>query len=184
MVLDIKKRRDAVLIQRSRTFIQILKFILSRCLLSGAGDWFVKYFTERGHNIPLYVLSFHRVIFQKFTKHDIFNTDTSRFIQPEISEAFYISDSFPRIQHKRFSCISMKVSTDHWKAYLRFKLKCQIVSDSQNFRKNLILNSDTVIEWNLYSSFLFMPNELSKESPLDISFMWRSQFSHTQTDIQ
>ena len=126
MVLD-KTRRDAVLIQRSRTFIQILKFILSRCLLSGAGDWFVKYFTERGHNIPLYVLSFHRVIFQKFTKHDIFNTDTSRFIQPEISEAFYISDSFPRIQHKRFSCISMKVSTDHWKAYLRFKLKCQIV---------------------------------------------------------
>lgn len=59
------------------------------------------------------------------------------------------------------------------------------MSDSQNFRKNGILNSDTVMEWDLYSSFLFMPNELSKESPLDISFMWRrTTFSHTQTDIQ
>ena len=59
------------------------------------------------------------------------------------------------------------------------------MSDSQNFRKNGILNSDTVMEWDLYSSFLFMPNELSKESPLDISFMCRiTTFSHTQTDIQ
>ena len=96
------------------------------CLLSGARDWFVKYFTERGQNIPLYVLSFHRVIFQKFTKHDIFNTDTRRFIQPEVSEAFYISDSIPLI--KGFLAFQWtKVQTDHWKAYLRFKLKCQIV---------------------------------------------------------
>ena len=106
--------------------------------------YLLKYFSERGQNIPaLYVLSSQRVIFQKFTKHDIFNTNPDKIRQNRL--AALMLKHF-NISHKSFSStlkvgwnlqkrkVFSSTSLDHWEieVYFRFKLKCQIAS--QNFQ--------------------------------------------------